>query len=193
MCPYLCTSDWACIGDSHRDLLENAADNPQRLLRCRFLVCDILPLATSTRDRCWRLGGRGPLLISFWCSYLHRWESIEHQIEKLFQREHRAMSATLLMCGLRRGNDIRFVMYGFYWHFNNLRFEQSHSLNDHSAARVVMLSVSSEIIKCRLLKSLSDHPTKFAPGIMNAAWTLVNICVYMYVYIYIYDNVLCII
>ena len=43
-------------------------------------------------------------------------------------------------------------MYGFYHHFNNLRFNKSRNLNDYSAAHVVVSFVSSELMKCRLLK-----------------------------------------
>ena len=52
------------------------------------------------------------------------------------------------------------IMCGFYYRFNNLRFKQSQHINDFSAAHVVILFVSSEIMKCRLLKYLSDHPMK---------------------------------
>ena len=38
-------------------------------------------------------------------------------------------------------------MFGFSYHFNNLRFTQSQNLNDRSAAHVVSLFVSSEILK----------------------------------------------
>ena len=41
---------------------------------------------------------------------------------------------------------------------NNLRFNESQKRNVYSAAPVAISFVSSEIMKCRLLKSLSDHP-----------------------------------
>ena len=50
------------------------------------------------------------------------------------------------------------IMYGFCDHFNNLRFERSQSLNDLPAAHVVISFVSSDMMNCRLLKWLLDHP-----------------------------------
>ena len=50
------------------------------------------------------------------------------------------------------------VMYGFYCHFNNLRFKQSQTINDSSAAHVATSFVPNEIMRCRLLKWLLDHP-----------------------------------
>ena len=57
--------------------------------------------------------------------------------------------------------------YGFCGHFNSLRFGKSQKkasmiakehINDASAARGVILFVSSEILKRRLSKLLLDHP-----------------------------------
>ena len=47
---------------------------------------------------------------------------------------------------------------GLYDHFNTLRFKQARNLNACSAAHVVVSSVSSHILKGRLLKLLLDHP-----------------------------------
>ena len=49
-------------------------------------------------------------------------------------------------------------MYGFYYHFNNLRFRKPQAINDCSAAHVVISSLSSEIITCRLLKLIIVIP-----------------------------------
>ena len=53
-------------------------------------------------------------------------------------------------------------MYGFYYHFNNLRFKQTQQINDCSAAHVVIPFVSSKHLRCRLLKWMLDHPTSHA-------------------------------
>ena len=47
---------------------------------------------------------------------------------------------------------IMFFMYGFYYHFNNLRFKKSQNVKECSAAHEVISFVSSETFKCRLLK-----------------------------------------
>ena len=57
-----------------------------------------------------------------------------------------------------KGKDRGCFMYGFYYHLNSQRFKQSHDINDYSAAHVVSCFVSSELLKCRLLKLLLDHP-----------------------------------
>ena len=49
-------------------------------------------------------------------------------------------------------------MYGFYYHFNNLRFDKHKTSTTLSAAHVVVYAVSSGILKRRLLKGLLDHP-----------------------------------
>ena len=52
-------------------------------------------------------------------------------------------------------------MYGFYYHFNNLRFNKSHDINDLLAAHVVIVCrVLNEFLKCMLLKLWLDHPVK---------------------------------
>ena len=51
-------------------------------------------------------------------------------------------------------------MYGFSYHFNNLRFNITQDINDCSAAHVVVAFVSSGILKCRFLKRWLDHPMK---------------------------------
>ena len=48
-------------------------------------------------------------------------------------------------------------MCGFYYHFNNLRFNQSQQINEFPAAHVIVLFALSEILKGRLLKWLLDH------------------------------------
>ena len=52
-------------------------------------------------------------------------------------------------------------MCGFFYHFNNLRFKQPQSLNDFPAAHVVSSFVSSETLKCRLLRWLLGHCMKY--------------------------------
>ena len=59
-------------------------------------------------------------------------------------------------------------MYGFYYHFNNLHVRNSHRKYSYSDAwcvfhlkPVVLWFVSSEVLNCRLLKSLLDHPMKY--------------------------------
>ena len=64
--------------------------------------------------------------------------------------------------------------YEVYYHFNNLRFNNSQNLNDVSAAHEVVCFVPSENLKCRLLKWWLDHPTTK------------DSYMYMYIYIYIY-------
>ena len=47
----------------------------------------------------------------------------------------------------------RFVLLSCVsYRFNNLRFKQTHNLNDCSAAHAVVNCASREIVKCRLLK-----------------------------------------
>ena len=55
-------------------------------------------------------------------------------------------------------------MYGCYCHFNNLRFNISQHINGCSAAHVVSLFASSEILKGSLLKWLLDHPMTGCDG-----------------------------
>ena len=69
-------------------------------------------------------------------------------------------------------------MYGVYYHFNNLRFGKSQSVNDWSAAatHVVILFVSSEILNCRFLKLLLDHPMS-DPGVCETNYSFyVSLC-----------------
>ena len=88
-------------------------------------------------------------------------------------------------------------------HFNNLHFKKSQHINDCSAAHVAMLFVSSEIMKCRWLKRLLDHPMKIHPPAathpartppplpVQTATHLYNcvcVCVYIYIYIYIHTH-----
>ena len=40
-------------------------------------------------------------------------------------------------------------MYGFYYRFNNLRFNNTQHLNDFLAAHVVIKFVSNQIMTCR--------------------------------------------
>ena len=54
-------------------------------------------------------------------------------------------------------NARRVFMYGFYYHFNNLRFKHSHAL---CVLDTWLCLLSSEILKCRLLIWLADHPMK---------------------------------
>ena len=63
-------------------------------------------------------------------------------------------------------------MYGFYYHFNNLRVILSHTYSDFSAAwpafhlkHAVICFLSSELLKRRLLTLLLDHPMKDTPNI----------------------------
>ena len=49
---------------------------------------------------------------------------------------------------------------GFYHHFNNLCFRKRTSMTC-SAAHVVISFVSSDILRCRLLKWLLDHPMEY--------------------------------
>ena len=68
---------------------------------------------------------------------------------------------------------LRFVClftHGFCRHFSNLRFRNSHEHMFFAAAQsalylkdVATLFVSSEIMRCKLSKRLSDHPVTFAP------------------------------
>ena len=44
------------------------------------------------------------------------------------------------------------------YHFNNLRFKQAQRINDFSAARIVFFVVSSEHMRCRLLKLIVRPP-----------------------------------
>ena len=55
------------------------------------------------------------------------------------------------------------LMCGCYYHLNNLRFNKSQNNNDVSAAHVVMCVVSSDIMECRWLKWLWDHPFNHVP------------------------------
>ena len=48
-------------------------------------------------------------------------------------------------------------MHGFYYHFNNLHFRKSHTHIIHEFQ--LHMFASSELLKCRLLKRLLDHPT----------------------------------
>ena len=48
------------------------------------------------------------------------------------------------------------VMYGFYYHFKDLRLKKTHNFNDSSAAHVVASFVSSEILHFHI-----KHPTNY--------------------------------
>ena len=52
------------------------------------------------------------------------------------------------------GSEIRLQIfrYGFYNHFNNLRFKQSQHILVFSAAHMIIMFVPSESQTCRLLK-----------------------------------------
>ena len=52
-------------------------------------------------------------------------------------------------------------MSGFYYHFNNLRFNKSQSIKGCSAAHVVASFVSSEPLNCRSLKFSLDCPMSY--------------------------------
>ena len=52
---------------------------------------------------------------------------------------------------VRFAYSIYMFIYGFYYHFSNLRFKQTQTINDISAAHIVICVVSSEILKCRLV------------------------------------------
>ena len=54
----------------------------------------------------------------------------------------------------------RVLMYGFYYHFNNLRFNNSKNNRYCVFETCSYLFASSETLKCRFLKWLLDHPTK---------------------------------
>ena len=54
------------------------------------------------------------------------------------------------MC-VHRGRTVS-IMYACYCHFNNLSFNKSQNSNDVSAGHVVTYCVSSEMLKCMLLK-----------------------------------------
>ena len=53
-------------------------------------------------------------------------------------------------------------MCGFYYHFNNLRFQTKYEMNSHRVCvdTCSCLFVSSEIQTCRLSKRLLDHPVR---------------------------------
>ena len=85
-------------------------------------------------------------------------------------------------------------MYWLHYHFTNLRFKTSHHINDYSAAYTLMYNASSEILKCRLLNLLVDHPMNHAVrdlshlpvrslGCQRFA-TNYNITIYIYIYTY---------
>ena len=61
-------------------------------------------------------------------------------------------------------------MYGFYSHFNNPRFDKSQNIDDSSAANVGISFVSSEHLKCRLLRLLSDHPMNSKSSGWTKTW-----------------------
>ena len=62
---------------------------------------------------------------------------------------------TLPACGASKKVSL---VYGFYRRFNNLRFKATQAIDDFSAAHIRCYYVSSDIIQCRLLKLLLDHP-----------------------------------
>ena len=94
----------------------------------------------------------------------------------------------------------REIMCGFYYHFNNLRFNKSQNINDSSAAHAVISFASSEHLKCRLLKWLLDHPTESVSTEIGRSFVrgcderlpqllllslLLSLPLYVYIYIYI--------
>ena len=64
-------------------------------------------------------------------------------------------------------------MYGFYLHFNNLRFRNSQTNICCMFETCSYLIVSSEMLTCRWLKWLLDHH-------------MIIRCAHMYMYVYIY-------
>ena len=77
-------------------------------------------------------------------------------------------------------------MRGLYYHFNNLRFNKSLTFNDIPFLFQAFVSVSSEIMKCRLLKLLFAHPMKTLPPCAAAGVVELNMCVYIYIYLYMH-------
>ena len=59
------------------------------------------------------------------------------------------------------------VMYGFRYHFNNLRFRSSQTCGYCVFETCIHLFVSSVTMKCRFLKWLLDHPTKGVYGMLQ--------------------------
>ena len=70
------------------------------------------------------------------------------------------------------------LMYGFYNHFNNLRFKKTRNLDDYSAAHVVISFVSREIMICRLLKLLLAQPMTYIYLYILQVYTVFDICLY---------------
>ena len=78
-------------------------------------------------------------------------------------------------------------------HFNNRGFNTSQTINDASAAHVVIYVASAEILKHRLMKRLSDHPMNSQSARLLYDYTYVymqslyttHICVHIYIYIHI--------
>ena len=62
-----------------------------------------------------------------------------------------------LRCATRAALRLTCLMYGFYLHFHNLRFNKTQSIDESSAAHVVISIVSSEQLRCRLLKRMLDR------------------------------------
>ena len=54
---------------------------------------------------------------------------------------------------------------------------------------VVSLCVSSEIVKCMLLKRLSDHPATKRGRFYINMYTSLSLSLYIYIYIYIYVHI----
>ena len=77
---------------------------------------------------------------------------------------------TRLVFGLRLSRDLATFMYGFYYHFNNLRFNKPQHINDLSAAQGNISFISSDILKWRLLKWLSDHPMRHVSSMCTSAY-----------------------
>ena len=73
-------------------------------------------------------------------------------------------------------------MHGFYYYyFNNLRFNKSQNINELSAADVFISFVSSELLRCRLLKRSLYHPMSNASDrvrswLPRSGWVAENCC-----------------
>ena len=80
----------------------------------------------------------------------------------------------------------------FIQYFNNLRF---NNLQQQQYTHICVfepcsyLFASSEIMKCRLLKWLLDHPVNFRrPPKPRQALSSLSLSMHIYIYIYIYDG-----
>ena len=62
----------------------------------------------------------------------------------LVDRPQRSARRDFATKSIAQQNNKTCVMYGFYYHVNNLRFKQTQHFNDYPAAHVVVSRVSSE-------------------------------------------------